>query len=57
MGLFRDDTGTVWGIPLLAGNDGSVLGCAPPLLREVPVSDTLPSDIVEIVGAANEPIG
>ena len=57
LGLFRDDTGTVWGIPLLAGNDGSVLGCAPPLLREVPVSDTLPSDIVEIVGAANEPIG
>ncbi len=57
LGLFRDDTDTVWGIPLLAGNDGSVLGCAPPLLREVPVSDTLPSDIVEIVGAANEPTG
>ena len=30
LGLFRDDTGTVWGIPLLAGNDGSVLGTTQP---------------------------
>ena len=29
----------------------------PPMLREAPVSDTLPSDVVEIVGAANEPNG
>jgi hypothetical protein len=57
LGLFRDNTGTVWGIPLIAGDDGSVLGCAPPLLREVAVSDTLPPDTTEIVGAANEPTG
>jgi hypothetical protein len=45
------------GIPLIIGDDGSVLGCAPPSLRDVPVSDTLPADAVEIVGAANEPNG
>lgn len=57
LGLFRDAGGTVWGIPLTIGDDGSVLGCAPPALRETPVSDTLPADAVEIVGAANEPNG
>lgn len=57
LGLFRDENGTVWGIPLTVGDNGSVLGCAPPSLREVPVSDTLPANTVEIVGAANEPTG
>lgn len=57
LGLFRDDGGTVWGIPLAESDDQGVLGCAPPALREVPVSDTLPADTVEIVGAANEPTG
>ena len=57
LGLFRDDSGTLWGIPLTIGDNGSVLGCAPPTLREVPVSDTLPADTVDIVGAANEPSG
>ena len=57
LGLFRDEGGTVWGIPLTIGDDGGVLGCAPPALREVPVSDTLPADAVEIVGATNEPNG
>ncbi len=55
LGLFRGEGGTVWGIPLTIGDDGSVLGCAPPSLRDVPLSDTLPADAVEIVGAANEP--
>jgi hypothetical protein len=57
LGLFRDEDGTVWGIPLTVGDNGSVLGCAPPALREAPVSDTLPADAFEIVGAANEPTG
>lgn len=57
LGLFRDEGGTVWGIPLTIGDDGSVLGCAPSTLREVPVSDTFPADAAEIVGAANEPTG
>ncbi|HZE70418.1 MAG TPA: hypothetical protein VE135_12950 [Pyrinomonadaceae bacterium] len=55
LGLFRDDSGTVWGIPLSVSVVGTVLGCAPPMLHEAPVSDTLPA--TEIVGAANEPTG
>jgi len=57
LGLFRDDTETVWGIPLWASGDGTLLGCAPPTLRHAPVSDMLPPDTVEIIGAANEPNG
>jgi hypothetical protein len=57
LGLFRDSSGTVWGIPLTIADNGSVLGCAPTTLREAPVSDTLPANAVEIVGAANEPNG
>ena len=57
LGLFRDQNGTIWGIPLTIGENGSVIGCVPPTLREIPVSDTLPEDTVEIVGAANEPNG
>jgi len=57
MGLFWDGSGTVWGIPLSIGNDGTVLGCAPPRLREAPVSGVLPADAVEIVGTANQPTG
>ena len=55
MGLFRDRNGTFWGIPLSIGEDGSVFGCAPPNLREAPVSDRLPANTVEIVGGANQP--
>ncbi len=58
MGLFRDKSGTLWGIPLTISSDGSsVVGCAPPALREAPVSDRLPANTAEIVGAANEPNG
>lgn len=57
MGLFRDDQGTIWGIPLSIGADGTVLGCAPPRLRDAQVSGVVPADAVEIVGAANEPTG
>ncbi len=55
MGLFRDRDGTYWGIPLSIGEDGSVFGCAPPNLREAPVSGTLPANTVEVVGGANQP--
>ena len=57
LGLFQDGTGTIWGIPLTIDENGRVLGCAPPSLRDAPVSDVLPPDTVEIVGAANEPSG
>jgi hypothetical protein len=57
LGLFRDESGTVWGIPLTIDENGTVMGCAPPMLRDAPPSDTLPDSSVEIVGAANEPTG
>jgi hypothetical protein len=57
LGLFKDERGTVWGIPLTIAENGNVLGCAPPMLKDIPVSDTLPADAVEIVGAANKPSG
>lgn len=57
MGLFRDESSTFWGIPLTIGDGGSVTGCAPPTLRQVPLSDTLPANTAEIVGASNEPTG
>ena len=57
MGLFRDDRGTIWGIPLSIRTDGTVLGCAPPMLRDAQVSGVVPADAGEIVGAANEPTG
>lgn len=57
IGLFRDDSGTFWGIPLTIAEDRSVIGCAAPGLRDAPVSDTLPANTAEIVGAANEPTG
>ena len=56
LGLFRDVTGTVWAIPLMIADNGDLLGCAPPKLREFSITDTLPGD-VEIVGATNEPNG
>jgi hypothetical protein len=57
IGLFRDDTGTIWGIPLTIDEGGNVSACAPPTLRDAPPSDTIPDSSFEIVGAANEPTG
>lgn len=57
IGLFRDDSGTIWGIPLAIDESGNVLACAPPALHDAPPSDTIPDASFEIVGAANEPTG
>ena len=57
IGLFRDDTGTIWGIPLAIDESGNVSVCAPPTLHDAPPSDTIPDSSFEIVGAANEPTG
>ena len=57
LGLFRDSGGTVWGIPITIADNGDLLGCAPPLLREFAVTDTLPADAVDIIGAVNQPSG
>jgi hypothetical protein len=57
LGIFRDSSGTVWGIPLTIADNGDLLGCAPPMLREFAVTDTLPPDAVDIIGAVNQPSG
>ena len=57
MGLFRDKSGTVWGLPLTMGDGGTVLGCASTGIADAPVTDRLPADTAEILGAANEPTG
>lgn len=57
IGFFRDDNGTIWGIPLAIDESGNVLACAPPALRDAPPSDTIPDSSSEIIGAANEPTG
>ena len=57
LGIFQDSGGTVWGIPLTIADNGDLLGCAPPMLREFPVTDTLPADAADIIGAVNEPSG
>lgn len=55
LGLFHDENGNFWGIPLTRNENGMVVGCAPANLSKIPVSDTLPADTAEIVDAANEP--
>ena len=57
LGLFRDDAGTIWGIPLMHDERGNLSGCAPPALRDAPVTDKIPEDTLDIVGASNEPSG
>jgi len=57
LGIFRDQSGTIWGLPLKAASDGTVLGCAPAALRTAPPTDTLPASGIDIVGATNEPTG
>jgi hypothetical protein len=56
IGLFEDASGTIWGIPLIVGNGGSIFACAPPELRKADVTDTFPPDSA-IIGATNEPTG
>lgn len=57
LGLFRDQAGTIWGIPLASDESGNLLGCAPPALRDAAPSFTLTDKAIEIVGTANEPNG
>ena len=56
LGLFRDAGGTIWGLPLAVAADGTVLGCAPPAVRDARVTDTYPAGAT-IIGATNEPTG
>jgi hypothetical protein len=56
LGLFRDRAGTIWGLPLAIMPDGSVVGCAPPAVRDAQVTDSYPAGAT-IIGATNEPTG
>ena len=56
VGLFRDSAGTIWGLPLVIAENGSVLVCAPDTLREAPVTDHYPAGAT-LIGVTNEPTG
>ena len=56
LGLFRDSTGTIWGLPLAIMADGTVVGCAPPAVRDAKVTDSYPAGST-VIGATNEPTG
>ena len=57
LGLFRERTGTLWGLPLAVAQDGTVLGCAPQALHDAPVTDRLAAEATDIIGATNAPTG
>jgi hypothetical protein len=56
LGLFRDDRGRIYGLPLTIESDGGIRGCAPPGLRSAAVTDTIPAAST-LVGSMNEPTG
>lgn len=56
MGLFRDSTGTIWGLPLSIADNGRVLVCAPNTVHDAPVTDYYPADAA-VIGATNAPTG
>jgi hypothetical protein len=56
VGLFLDDGGTIWGLPIAVEADGAVLGCAPAGLHDAQVTDTYPKGAT-ILGATNQPTG
>jgi hypothetical protein len=56
VGVFRDSSGTLWGLPLALSSSGNLLGCAPRSLPIARVTDTFPAGST-VIGAANEPTG
>jgi hypothetical protein len=56
IGLFRDASGTVWGLPLSITNDHVILVCAPSVLPDAKITDTFPAGST-IIGAVNKPTG
>jgi hypothetical protein len=56
VGLFRDENGTIWGLPVTVDEGGRILGCAPPALRDQKVTDTFPPGST-VIGSTNEPTG
>jgi len=56
LGFFRDEAGTLWGLPLASGAEGGVLACAPRLIRYAPATGTFPPELA-LVGLSNQPTG
>jgi hypothetical protein len=56
IGLFRNASGEVWGLPLMVAASGGVLACAPPMVRNGHVTGTFPAGST-IIGSTNEPTG
>jgi len=56
VGLFKDASGTVWGLPLIVESNGSILACAPRAVQEGKVTDTFPAGST-IIGTTNTPTG
>jgi hypothetical protein len=56
VGLFRDASGTIWGLPLVVDSDGAFMACVPKALRSAEPTDRVDTSAA-IIGVTNEPTG
>ena len=57
VGIFKDHTNTLWGLPLRLSSDGAIFACAPASLLQAQITDTLQTNAVSVLGATNTPTG
>jgi hypothetical protein len=56
VGLFKDPSGTIWGLPISVDGNAAVLACAPPALRNAKVTDSFDA-ASSVIGSTNQPTG
>jgi len=56
VGLFRDASGTIWGLPLSVDSDAAVFACAPPALQNARVTGSIDAGWT-VIGSTNQPTG
>jgi hypothetical protein len=56
VGLFRDPSGTIWGLPISVDGNSALLVCAPPALQAAKVTDNFDAKST-VIGSTNEPTG
>jgi hypothetical protein len=56
VGLFRDASGTIWGLPISVDGNAAVLACAPPALQNAKVTDSFDAGS-SVIGSTNQPTG
>jgi hypothetical protein len=56
VGLFRNASGTIWGLPLSVDGNADVLACAPPALQDAGVTDSFDAQS-SVIGSTNQPTG